>query len=134
MPKKETWEEKVLQRRESMNHYTQTIINGKLILCGCEMKEQKKIQKATINSPFNFLQYLGLVCRWAINNYDISRSDLEFLLYLHPVGIFNQKQFKDIESHYGIRIYNRFEKFRDRGVCCFSLSTQEKPFWPRAGI
>ena len=42
----------------------------------------------------DFLQYYGLVSRWACKKYDLARADLELLLYLNPFPAFTIHDWK----------------------------------------
>lgn len=42
---------------------------------------------------FSFLQYLRVVMHWAKRNSDLTRPQIELLLYLHPIGIFKKQDF-----------------------------------------
>lgn len=114
-----TWEEQIKRRRETMDPYYGVIVSNSLYMERFEMKHQKEIQRRTVSSPFNFLQYWNIVSRCTVASYGISRQDLEFLLYLQPVMLFTRKEFKAIERSYGITDYRRFDNLKEGGYITY---------------
>lgn len=80
-------------------------------------KEQRrvKINSKTRKKPkpqhnsvrdYDFLQYIRIVFRWALENHeDLNRGKLELLLYLYPKGAFSFSEF--YKYHKTISIYQR---------------------------
>ena len=44
---------------------------------------------------YDFLKYWSVVKKWTQANYELSSSDLDFLLYLYSEKLFTRQQFKD---------------------------------------
>ena len=63
----------------------------------------------------DFLQYLRLVTRWAVKNHDISRREIEFLHYLHPIGLFTRQEFNFFCKCVSISNKGFFKKFLQDG-------------------
>ena len=42
---------------------------------------------------YDFLKYIRVIMKWASDNYDLSKPDIEFLLYLYGQGAFTRTQF-----------------------------------------
>lgn len=63
---------------------------------------------------YDFLKYIRIVFRWAQENYpDLSRSDIEFLLYLYGMGAFTKKDFNDYHKTigmYSLKLLDRYQK------------------------
>ena len=43
----------------------------------------------------NYLANLRIVFKWAMENNDLNRADIELLIYLNSIGIFTVQDFKD---------------------------------------
>lgn len=43
---------------------------------------------------YDFLQYIRIVFKWACESNNISRPNLELLLYLYPIGLFKKSDFE----------------------------------------
>ena len=114
-----TWEEDIKRRRENMDAYFAAPYSKSLYIERPEMKEQKKIQRRLISGHFNFLQYTGLVYRWACTEYNLRRIDLDFILYLYPIGIFTTGEFSKLGKMYGVKDFRRFDRFKNNGYIVF---------------
>ncbi|NRA77252.1 MAG: winged helix-turn-helix transcriptional regulator [Pseudoalteromonas sp.] len=53
---------------------------------------------------YDFLQYVRIVMKWAMKNYDLSRPDIELILYLYPMGAFSIREFN--RFHKTMRMYH----------------------------
>lgn len=52
---------------------------------------------------YDFLKYIRVVFRWAlVNNPELSRPQLEILLYLYGTGAFSKRQFNDFHKLLGM--------------------------------
>jgi hypothetical protein len=73
-----------------------------------------KDPKSRYNSriDYDFLMYIRIVFKWATENYpDLSRPEIEILLYLYGLGAFSKKQFNDyhkLVSLFAIKSLNHF--------------------------
>lgn len=65
---------------------------------------------------FDFLKYIRVVFKWAVDNYpDLTRPEVELLLYLYGVGAFSRKQFNDFHKLLGLYSIKTLRKFEDGG-------------------
>lgn len=94
------------QEKMSMRRNTEDALNTQirpyLYYRRSEMKKQKEFKSKfkTDGETFNFLQYTRLIYDWARVRYGVSRDQIDVLLYLHPLGFFNNK-----EVHEALRIF-----------------------------
>ena len=75
----------------------------------------KKPPKYKSRIEYDFLRYIKIIFRWATDNHpELSRSDVEILLYLYGMGAFSRKQFKDFHDLFAFsrkaRSFTRFVK------------------------
>ena len=54
---------------------------------------RKKPDTFQSNVEYDFLQYARLVFRWGRKNTGLSTPNIELLLYLYPIGLFNKREF-----------------------------------------
>lgn len=64
---------------------------------------------------YNFLKYIKIVFKWAQDNHDLARLDIEVLLYLYSEGIFPQEKCMELYKLKGNRSYLRFRKLFNEG-------------------
>lgn len=65
---------------------------------------------------YDFLKYIRVVFKWALDNYpDLSKPEIEFLLYLYGIGAFSKKQFDDYHKLLGLYSIKTLTKFEDDG-------------------
>lgn len=65
---------------------------------------------------YDFLKYIRVVFKWATdNNSDLSRPQIELLLYLYGLGAFSRKQFNDYHKLVGMYGIKTLKKFEDEG-------------------
>lgn len=65
---------------------------------------------------YDFLKYIRIIFKWASENYpDLTRPQIEFLLYLYGVGAFSKKQFNDYHRLLGLYAIKTLQKFLDEG-------------------
>jgi len=93
---------------------------GKRDLSGMKKNPYAKKKKGDLpryNSriKYGFLQYVRIILRWATANYDLTRPEVEMLLYLYPVGLFTQKKFSDYQSTISIYHIKTLTKFLEDG-------------------
>ena len=80
------------------------------------LKDKRKKPNTRFRSrvDYDFLKYIRVVFKWASdNNPELSRPDIEMLLYLYGNGVFSRKQFNDyhkLMGLYSIKTLLRFEK------------------------
>lgn len=66
-------------------------------------------------TAYDFLQYIRVVFKWATENYDLSRPEIELLLYLYPKNGFTKKQFTNYQRLISIYQIKSFRKLTDEG-------------------
>jgi hypothetical protein len=65
---------------------------------------------------YDFLMYSRIIFKWATeNNPDLTRGEIEFLLYLYGVGAFTKSQFHDYHRLIGLYSLKSLQKFQDDG-------------------
>lgn len=82
------------------------------------LKEKSKLPTTRYRSrvEFDFLKYIRIVFKWAVENYpDLTKPKIEFLLYLYGIGAFSRKQFDDYHKLLGIYAVKTFQEFVDNG-------------------
>jgi len=63
---------------------------------------------------YDFLKYVRVVFKWAVENYpELTRPEIEFLLYLYGIGAFSKKQFNDYHKLLGLYSIKTLQKFED---------------------
>jgi len=77
---------KSLQRKKKKK--TRKVVNNVVT------KKKKPVPQYNSVRDYDFLQYIRVVFKWALqNNPDLNRGKLEMLLYLYPKGAFTYAQF-----------------------------------------
>lgn len=69
----------------------------------------------TKRETYSFLQYLRIVMHWAKRNSDLTRPQIELLLYLQPLGIFHKGDFAFFCRVIQIYQHKLFKKFLAEG-------------------
>lgn len=64
---------------------------------------------------YDFLQYIRIVFKWATENYDLTRPELELLLYLYPMGTFTKYEFFQFTKTVSMYQNRLLDKFIDNG-------------------
>lgn len=62
---------------------------------------------------YDFLQNIRVIFKWALENHELTKGELETLLYLYPLGTFSNYEFHKytkIISMYRKRLFNKFVK------------------------
>lgn len=79
-----------------------------------KFKGKKPLPRYRSRIEYDFLKYIRVVFKWAVENYpDLSRPQVELLLYLYGTGAFSMKQFNDyhkLVGMYAIKSLKKFEK------------------------
>ena len=67
-------------------------------------KRETKKPNARFRSriDYDFLMYIRVVFKWAVENSGLTRPNLELLLYLYGLGAFSKKQFHDFHKLIGL--------------------------------
>lgn len=74
-------------------------------------KKQAPACKYKHDIKYDFLTYMRLVMKWAVANNDLTRPQVELLLFLYGQGKFSQKQFFDYHTTLGIYQIKGFQQF-----------------------
>lgn len=64
---------------------------------------------------YDFLQYIRIVFKWALENTDLSRGELEVLLYVYPKGVFTRREFIGFYRTLGMFYKSQMMSFSKRG-------------------
>lgn len=65
---------------------------------------------------YDFLKYIRVVFKWAVDNHpELSKPEIELLLYLYGVGAFSKKQFNDYHKLMGLYSIKTLKKFEEGG-------------------
>lgn len=77
-------------------------------------KTKKPKPRYSSKIEYDFLKYIRVVFRWAVeNNPTLNRSKIELLLYLYCLGAFSKKQFSDYHKIMGIYQEKTLDYFID---------------------
>lgn len=77
-------------------------------------KEPKPRYRSRVE--YDFLKYIRVVFKWAVdNNPDLSRPQIELLLYLYGLGAFSRKQFNDYHKLVGMYAIKTMKQFEEDG-------------------
>lgn len=78
--------------------------------------DKKPKTRKTSRVDYDFLKYIRLVFRWALeNNPELKRNDIEMLLYLYPLGAFSMSQFQAFHRTMGLYAIKTLSKFMEAG-------------------
>jgi hypothetical protein len=64
---------------------------------------------------YDFLMYARLVFKWAQENYELNRPQLELILFLYGTGAFSKKQFSDYHKTVGMYCDKTLNEFIKEG-------------------
>ncbi len=80
-------------------------------------KERKKSPESRYSHriKYDFLTYIRLIMKWAVDNHDLSRPEIELLLYLYGQGTFTKNQFSGYYSTLGMYQTKGFNKLNQEG-------------------
>lgn len=76
-------------------------------------KKKKPKARYRTTENYDFLQYIRLVFKYATENYELTRPELEVLLYLYPKGTFTKTRYREYQktvSMYQIKAFRDFVK------------------------
>lgn len=76
---------------------------------------------------YDFLKYIRVAFKWALDNHpNLTRSQIELLLYLHCLGAFSRRQFDDYHKLIGIYSVKTLTQFMDEGYIKIWKTTDKK--------
>lgn len=78
-------------------------------------KKQVPLSRYQHRIKYDFLTYIRLVFKWCISNYDLTRPEVELLLFLYGKGTFSKKQFFDYHTTLSIYQIKGFKKLQKEG-------------------
>ncbi len=64
---------------------------------------------------YDFLMYIRVVFKWAVDNSGLTRPNIELLLYLYGLGAFSKKQFHDFHKLIGMYQDKKLQDLIDQG-------------------
>ena len=78
-----------------------------------QRKFKEKVRIARID--YNFLQYLRPISKWAERNFNLTRNDLEVLLFMYSINLFTYKEFMDEMKRIGVTGATTFTRLKNAG-------------------
>lgn len=79
-------------------------------------KTKKPAPRYRSRVDYDFLKYIRVVFKWATDNYpELSKPEIELLLYLYGTGAFSKKQFNDYHKLLGLYSIKTLKKFEEGG-------------------
>lgn len=106
-----------IDRVEKKNkHYVKTkkeSLNGHYNNVKVQVKYPKPRYRAKLK--YDFLQYTRIVFKWATENYNLRRPEIEMLLYLYPKGTFTQTEFTTFHKTIGMYQQKAFREIIAEG-------------------
>lgn len=63
------------------------------VVISCNVKQRRRPVEYRQNIQYDFLQYIRIVYKWATANHNVTRGELELMLYLNPIGLFGKNDF-----------------------------------------
>jgi hypothetical protein len=103
---------KIDNRRLKEDSLYEKIEEG-LIVRRVELKSQKKVKLAT--AEYTFLQFHSLIFKWALGNHNLTKPELNALLYTFPLITFTLKQFQEAQVEMGAKNPNVFFNLKRKG-------------------
>jgi len=79
------------------------------------VKEQPEKSRFVSNIQYDFLTNIKVVFKWAMENYDLTRSEVEVMLYLYGQGVFSMQQARSAVKLYDIQSSLHFYRFVKEG-------------------
>lgn len=77
--------------------------------------KKKPLPRYRSSRDYDFLQYIRPVYRWALDNTDLTKGELEMLLYLYPMGVFTKTKFFEYQRIINIKQQLTFKQLQERG-------------------
>lgn len=71
--------------------------------------------RGKVSIKYDFLKYIRVVMRWAVENSTLNRPQIEALLYLYCMGTFSKKQFHDFHKTLGMYEQKTLDKLSKEG-------------------
>lgn len=96
-----------------------------------ELAKQKKYKKKVRTSKleYTFLQYHSMIWKWALANNDISRVELEMLLYISTLITFNRVEFVEAQKELGSFTPKMLPNMIDKGWIIIWSKLRNKPIY-----
>lgn len=79
------------------------------------MANKKPLPRYRSRVDYDFLKYIRVVFKWATDNHDLTRPEVEFLLYLYGCGAFSSTQFNEYHKLLGLYATKTKKGFEKRG-------------------
>ena len=87
---------------------------GRRVVNNVRTKKPRPLPQYNSVRDYDFLQYVRVVFKWALQNHqDLNRGKLELLLYLYPKGAFTSSQFHKYHKLIGLYQHKTLAEFID---------------------
>lgn len=99
----------MLEQRRQYKTFKQVLYQSR------KRKSTDKTRTYTSWAPYIFLQYMGILQKWAKKKYRLKEWEINMILYLYPIGIFDQNEFELMyraitEKHKCGKAFGRFKR------------------------
>lgn len=105
-------EDSIDKRRLSEEALYVTVDKGLVARRG---KLEKQIKVRMSKAEYTFLQFHHIIWKWALANHNLTRTELNTLLYIHPIITFTIAQFKEAQKEMGATGDQVFFKLKKNG-------------------
>lgn len=83
-------------------------------------KNQKKDKepipnRGKVSIKYDFLKYIRVVMKWAVENSTLTRPQIELILYLYGMGTFSKKQFQEYHKTVGMYEQKTLDHLTEEG-------------------
>lgn len=65
---------------------------------------------------YTFLQYIGLIKTWAKAKWDLTDNEFYLLLYIYPIGVFDQAEFSIMREALGVKTNQIFYSLKKKNM------------------
>ncbi len=123
-------EEKTDKRRQEEGSLHEVVAND-LVIRRLPLKKQKEMrQKVKLSrAEYTFLQYTHAIWKWALANHDLTRREIDILLYISPLITFTFNDFRKCLRELGSDDAGTFSKFKKKGWVKLWSDSDGKKFY-----
>ena len=82
---------------------------------GAKKKERKVPNRGRVTVKYDFLKYIRVVLKWATANSDLTRPQIELMLYLYCEGVFSKRQYHDYHKIIGMYEQKTLDILTEKG-------------------
>lgn len=79
------------------------------------MANKKPLPRYRSRVDYDFLKYIRIAFKWATDNHDLTRPEVELLLYLYGCGAFSSAQFNEYHKTLGLYAVKTKKAFEREG-------------------